>query len=137
MEGGGLVKFSEADRRGVPQHKAPGALHRFRIHGQGVGLGEQRGDGGVCLALLRRGEQISARRMHEDFWSFPPTHKLMLNGNHKPRVSGSDEGIWRRIRLVPWVAVAAEHKDPQLKDKLQAELPAGASQEVTASSGTP
>lgn len=76
------------------------------------------------LKDLTGGDPISARRMNEDFWSFDPTHKLVLNGNYKPRVSGTDEGIWRRIRLVPWtVQIRAEERDHHLPDKLRAELP--------------
>jgi putative DNA primase/helicase len=51
---------------------------------------------------LTGGDPISARRMREDFWQFDPTHKLIVCGNHKPRVTGTDHGIWRRIRLVPF-----------------------------------
>ncbi len=45
---------------------------------------------------------MAARQMREDFRSFAPTHKFFFAGNHKPRISGSNDGIWRRIRLVPW-----------------------------------
>ncbi|MBL8610222.1 MAG: hypothetical protein JNL38_22995, partial [Myxococcales bacterium] len=73
---------------------------------------------------LTGGDLIAARRMREDFWTFAPTHKLWLAGNHKPRVRGDDEGIWRRIRLVPWtVTIPTEERDPELVDKLLAELP--------------
>lgn len=72
---------------------------------------------------LTGGDKISARRMREDFWEFTPTHKLFLAGNHRPSVSGTDEGIWRRIRLVPWtVTVAPEERDAALGEKLTAEL---------------
>jgi len=41
--------------------------------------------------------------------------------NHRPRIQGRDEAIWRRLRLVPWVP---EHeRDPDLLDKLKAETP--------------
>ena len=45
-------------------------------------------------------------------------------GNHKPIVRGSDHGIWRRIRLVPFNRRFAEdEKDTKLIDKLKAEAP--------------
>lgn len=73
---------------------------------------------------LTGGDPISARRMRENHWTFLPTHKLFLAGNHKPRVRGSDEGIWRRIRLVPWtVTIPAAERDGELPEKLRAELP--------------
>lgn len=73
---------------------------------------------------LTGGDPITARRMREDHWTFTPSHKLFLAGNHKPRVKGADEGIWRRIRLIPWtVTIAPEHRDTSLPDKLRAEMP--------------
>lgn len=73
---------------------------------------------------LTGGDSVSVRRMREDFWDLEPTHTLFLSGNHKPTVRGDDLGIWRRIRLIPWlVTVAAEDVDKDLPLKLKAELP--------------
>ncbi len=73
---------------------------------------------------LTGGDPIECRRMREDFWSYLPTHKLFLAGNHKPTVRGDDEGIWRRMRLIPWaVTIPENERDPRLGDKLRAELP--------------
>ena len=73
---------------------------------------------------LTGGDSITARRMREDHWEFIPTHKFWLNGNHKPIVHGSDEGIWRRLRLAPWeTIIPAAEIDKALGDKLRAELP--------------
>ena len=47
-------------------------------------------------------EQVTARRMKEDFWSFKRTHKFWLSTNHLPQINGTDEGIWRRIKLIPF-----------------------------------
>lgn len=73
---------------------------------------------------LTGGDVISCRRMHEDFWDFAPTHKLWLGGNHRPVIKGTDDGIWRRLRVVPWlVKFDGETKDPTLSAKLAAEIP--------------
>jgi putative DNA primase/helicase len=73
---------------------------------------------------LTGGDPIECRRMREDFWRFDPTHKLFLAGNHKPTVRGDDEGIWRRMRLVPFTVTIPEgERDPELPAKLRAELP--------------
>ncbi|MEM1228069.1 MAG: phage/plasmid primase, P4 family [Planctomycetota bacterium] len=45
---------------------------------------------------------ITARRMREDPWTFKRTHTFWLATNHLPKVSGLDEGIWRRIKLIPF-----------------------------------
>ncbi|MCC6621991.1 MAG: DNA primase [Deltaproteobacteria bacterium] len=73
---------------------------------------------------LTGGEPVKARRMREDFWEFKPTHKLFIAGNHKPKVRGTDDGIWRRIRLVPFtVTIPDEQKDKGLPAKLETEAP--------------
>jgi putative DNA primase/helicase len=76
------------------------------------------------LKELSGGDTLSARFLNREYFSFKPTHKLVIRGNHKPRISGSDEGIWRRLRLVPFkVTIPPEERDPQLLEKLTEELP--------------
>ncbi len=52
---------------------------------------------------LTGGDTVTARRMRQDFFQFTPTHKMILLTNHKPRIVGTDHGIWRRVRLIPFV----------------------------------
>jgi putative DNA primase/helicase len=76
------------------------------------------------VKMLTGGENIRARRMREDFWEFPPTHKLFLVANHKPIVRGTDHAIWRRIKLIPFdVTLPEDEQDKTLPDKLEAEYP--------------
>ncbi len=78
----------------------------------------------VTIKQLTGGDRIKARFMRQDFFEFKPTFKIMIAANHKPRVRGTDKGIWRRIRLVPFLAAISEtEKDPQLPKKLEAEAP--------------
>jgi putative DNA primase/helicase len=73
---------------------------------------------------LTGGDRLKGRRMREDPWEFWPTHTLIMFSNHKPTVQGRDEGIWRRLRLVPWQTTIPENKrDEHLATKLQAEAP--------------
>jgi putative DNA primase/helicase len=45
--------------------------------------------------------------------------------NHRPVIGGTDDGIWRRVRLVPWpVRIPAEEQDGELGDRLQLEADA-------------
>lgn len=62
--------------------------------------------------------------MRQDFYQFDPTHQLILQTNHKPRVNGTDDGIWRRLRLIPFTRrFTGDQRDPDLPAKLKAELP--------------
>ncbi len=58
---------------------------------------------------------ITARRMREDFWTFRRTHTFWLSTNHLPRVKGTDTGIWRRIKLIPFKVNLSDKVDP-IKD---------------------
>jgi putative DNA primase/helicase len=67
---------------------------------------------------------LKARRMREDFWEFPKTFKIFMPVNHKPTIQGTDHGIWRRIKLIPFgVTIPRAEQDPRLPEKLRDELP--------------
>lgn len=54
--------------------------------------------------------------------SFTPSHKLNIVGNHRPDVMDTSEGMWRRIKLVPFNQTIPEAlRDPALLDALKAE----------------
>jgi putative DNA primase/helicase len=73
---------------------------------------------------LTGGDPIRARRMREDLWEFKPTHMLVLATNHKPVIRGTDDAIWRRVKLVPFeVTIPEERQDKALPEKLLSELP--------------
>lgn len=73
---------------------------------------------------LTGGDTMVARFLHQEFFEFVPTHKLWMYGNHKPVVRGTDDGIWRRIRLIPFkVKIPKPEQDPDLPKKLKEELP--------------
>lgn len=71
---------------------------------------------------LTGGDPISARFMRQDFFEFLPSHKLILSTNHRPQIKGSDAGIWRRVRLVPW-ETAPSSPDTTLGEALTREGP--------------
>ena len=74
------------------------------------------------VKLATGGEPIMARHLNRDYFRFYPQFKLTMSGNYRPEVRGNDEGIWRRLLLVPWtVTIADERRDPALPDKLRAE----------------
>ncbi|WP_432095629.1 DNA primase family protein [Streptomyces sp. bgisy100] len=62
------------------------------------------------VKLLTGGDRIKARRMRQDFFSFAPTHKLWLLGNHRPEVGTGGFAFWRRMRLIPFERVVPDDR---------------------------
>jgi P4 family phage/plasmid primase-like protien len=76
------------------------------------------------IKQLTGGDRISARFMRMDFFEYVPQFKLMITGNHKPRISRVDEAIRRRIHLVPFtVTIPPAERDPDLAARLKTEWP--------------
>lgn len=76
------------------------------------------------VKTLTGDETITARFLHAEFFEYKPAFKLWLAANHRPVVRGTDDGIWDRVRLIPFtVRITDAEKDDQLLDKLVAELP--------------
>ena len=49
-------------------------------------------------------DDMFAEKKYKDPFSFTPCHTLVLYTNHLPRVSASDDGIWRRLIVIPFDA---------------------------------
>jgi P4 family phage/plasmid primase-like protien len=60
------------------------------------------------LKDLTGGDSMTARFLNKEFFEFKPTHTLWVYGNHKPNIKGTDEGIWRRINMVPFTKAIPE-----------------------------
>lgn len=74
------------------------------------------------IKSLTGGDKIVARFLNREFFEFHATFKIFLATNHKPRISGTDNGIWRRIKYIPFKKViVAEERDKALQEKLLAE----------------
>ena len=71
---------------------------------------------------LTGGESMRGRNLYENAFTFMPTGKLWCCGNHKPTIRGTDDGIWRRVRLIPFTQkFEGDAADRQLPEKLAAE----------------
>ena len=67
-------------------------------------------------------EAIAARFLHKEFFEYMPTFTAWLRTNHKPIITGEDDGIWRRLVLVPFQRKFEAHdQDPQLEATLMKE----------------
>lgn len=55
---------------------------------------------------------ITARGMNENFWTFQRTHTFWISSNHLPKITGTDDGIWRRVKLIPFVVDLREKVKP-------------------------
>lgn len=76
----------------------------------------------ALIKLITGGELIDARFLNKGFFSFLPSFKVTISGNHKPKITGHDDGIWRRVMLVPWdVQIDKDKVDRTLPDKLRKE----------------
>lgn len=76
------------------------------------------------IKTLTGGDRIAARFMRQDFFEFTPQFKLVIAGNHRPRLRSVDEAIRRRFNLVPFVVtIPPAERDPRLGEKLKAEWP--------------
>ena len=78
----------------------------------------------ACIKSLSGEDIVTARFLYREFFKFRPRFKVWLASNYKPIISGTDLGIWRRIKLIPWThEIPLEQVDPVLGRKLEAELP--------------
>ena len=76
----------------------------------------------AIVKQLTGGDTVTARFLYCEHFEFIPQFKLWLGTNHKPKIVGADDGIWRRIRLIPFtVQIPKEQQDKDLSKKLKAE----------------
>ena len=67
-------------------------------------------------------DSITARFLYGEFFNFIPTFKVFMATNHKPKIKGTDYGIWRRIKLIPFTnRIPEEKQDKHLEGKLKKE----------------
>lgn len=72
----------------------------------------------ALVKSLTGGDTIRTRRMREDFWEMKPTWHIHIAYNRAPRLSGTDDGIRRRLRVVPWAASFKDRPDLTVKQRL-------------------
>lgn len=75
-------------------------------------------------ALMKRltgGDPIKARFLHENFFEFTPSHTLLYVSNFLPKLPPDDPAVWERALVAQFdVVIPKQDRDPQLKQKIQA-----------------
>lgn len=73
---------------------------------------------------LTGGDKVTCRFLYGKEFEYVPEFKIWIGTNHKPTIRGTDVGIWRRIKLIPFeVNIPKDKVDKTLKYKLRKELP--------------
>lgn len=74
------------------------------------------------IKQMTGGDTLVARYSYGRDFEFDPVFKLWMATNHMPKIYGTDEGIWRRLIIIPFThTVKKENIDKNLEDKLKAE----------------
>ena len=69
------------------------------------------------------GDTITARPLYGEYINFKPNGKIWLTTNNRPEIRGSDDGIWRRIKEIPFNRqFTSEEQDKELEYKLVLEM---------------
>ncbi|HEX8289183.1 MAG TPA: phage/plasmid primase, P4 family [Pyrinomonadaceae bacterium] len=75
------------------------------------------------IKAISGNDKLTVRFLYGEFFEFIPEFKLWLRTNHKPTVRGTDEGIWDRLKLIPFAVRIPKHEqNNQLMKELQNEL---------------
>lgn len=72
------------------------------------------------------GEAITARDLHQGYFDFDPLFTPHMSGNGYPRITGMDNGIWRRMCVIHWPVQLAAHEQRDFEDvmgEFEAEFP--------------
>lgn len=72
-----------------------------------VNVNEMKGSKSFDEGLLKSltsgaDETVKVRNLYESSFNLKPTFKLWMSTNHMPKINNDDEGIWRRVRKIPF-----------------------------------
>ncbi|MDE3039859.1 MAG: bifunctional DNA primase/polymerase [Nitrospirota bacterium] len=105
---------------GIPNDVAALAGARFVVSLESE-QGKQLSEG--LVKGMTGGDKLSARFLNREYFSFAPQLKIFIGTNHKPTIRGTDHGIWRRVRCIPFeVVIPPNEQDKHLPDHLRTEF---------------
>jgi putative DNA primase/helicase len=76
-----------------------------------------------AIKSLTSGDRQSVRGLYKEFFEMDPRFKIWVTSNPPPEIAGTDDGIWRRLRLIPFHVSFKGREDLGLMDALLAKLP--------------
>lgn len=77
------------------------------------------------LKCVTGGESIPVRFLYGEEFSLKPEFKIWMGTNEKPRIRGTDIGIWRRVKMIPFLyTFSGDEKDKKYMERfILPELP--------------
>jgi putative DNA primase/helicase len=76
----------------------------------------------ALVKQLTGGTTMTARFLRQEFFQFMPKFIAVMMTNHAPMVRGTDKGIWRRLKLVPWDYDFEQDPERRDRDQVMREL---------------
>lgn len=75
------------------------------------------------VKLLTGDEPLTARTLYREPVTFRPEALILMATNHMPDIRGTDDGIWRRVKLIEWRESFIGRRDTGILDRLKSEAP--------------
>ncbi|MEU9113024.1 phage/plasmid primase, P4 family [Streptomyces sp. NPDC048483] len=118
-----ITTAQEAEFWEKQRHGRNGSLVA-KLHGARLVLSSEMTDARLDEAFIKlftAADRMTANQKYKPAYDFTPTGLLIMSGNDKPTIRGTDDGIWRRFRCVPWDESFVGREDPGLKERLEQE----------------
>lgn len=97
-------------------------LHSARIVIASEGSDSKKFDG-ERLKQITGADNVTARFLYHESFTFTPKFRLWLAVNSLPKVDDVSKGFWRRVRIIPFERLFdGEDRDQNLEEKLKKEL---------------
>lgn len=65
------------------------------------------------------GEMVTARDLFSGYMDFKPHFVAMMSGNGYPTITGNDNGIWRRMCVIPWLVTIPEDERREFEELVE------------------